>query len=378
MEQKCRCLFFQVRLIIVSIVLLLFSGCNLGNSKKPFAILNFKQATQGRLIDSYNKYCEDISSLEFPIASFQSKPAFFASSGFTQKILVSNDFAYLVSASWQVYALKDTERHRTIAQKLSKILESADRLVGDPNGERIQNLLTPYLITKDQEYQKYLLSSLNKYISNVDKEMGSDFDSTSVKDLPLERLLCNQAMFSASKETGDPVYKIFALKQSDLILEKYFENRLIGKQQSGLIDYLDSTTESFNSLKLAANDYANLAIGLYGFAFLYKETGLDKYRTLSQNIASIFTSRMNQQGKASSGSPLWSKTDLNLLSMALVCNALFDLGTLAGDPYREASINYYDHLLNLLENSGKMKEEPRSFRLFYYLFEYERKRQNIE
>jgi hypothetical protein len=130
--------------------------------------------------------------------------------------------------------------------------------------------------------------------------------------------------------------------------------------------------------KLSVLEIRKLAIGFYGFSYLFKETGMEQYQRLSHKLANnfigVYNRAENDSGKDQKGC---INSEMDLLTQALVAVALFDLGEKPENDYRETSSRFFQHILAALSEADKDTKLQSSFVLFYYLFEYEKRLQHI-
>jgi hypothetical protein len=284
---------------------------------------------------------------------------------------------YFPATLWQAYSLKGSSEWKNYAQNFGELLkqnESTDIL----NFEIRQNvLLTSYLISKEEEYASLIIKALPEYVSCLNERIEKDSNIVFNSSYNVGRLLENKVMFFASKATGDPVYSKFAIENSNLIFNNYFKNNQSNVILRRLIGYSRNQAEQDKKHRPSSKMYADLAVGLYSYTFLFSETGMDKYQKLSDTIASVFTISFNQLEDDKSGDLADRiNSEMDLLSQALVCNALYDRGNQPENNYRETSKLIYNHILDSLSTSLTPNNKL-SFKLFYYLFEYERRKQNV-
>ena len=379
MKLKCRSIFEALRLFMTICFMLLITACNQPKSSKLISLSKFTQKKESRIIEIYKRYIDKISNSNFPLVSIQSKTNLFRDSIYATILLNDQDLVYLPVTMWQIYSLSGSALWRSNAEIFSEIQNNIHLASNTTQqSETLPNLkLTQYFISQDQRYYNSLMNSLLIFISNPVKSLEECSDSLKIKDICLESLLNNELLFFGSKETGDPTYKLYAVKNSELISRAYF----YGNTNLPLGVQIDSASESANSVKykkLSVKDYSDLAVGLYSYTMLYKETGFIKYLTLTQNIAAIFTDALI--GHKISESEHFNhqiNQRIDMVSQSLVCNALYDLGELDGNHYRETANKYFNHILDTLENTSELDNESHPFKLFYYLLDYEMRKQGI-
>jgi hypothetical protein len=341
-------------------------------------MLRIKQSSEKKLFDAYQNFIAASGSSDFPLSSFHANSDLRRNSHYKQKFCSETDFCYFPATLWQAYSLKGLSEWKNYAQNFGELLKQNESTVIS-NFEIRQNvLLTSYLISKEEEYASLIIKALPEYVSCLNERIEKDSNIVLNNSLNVERLLENKVMFFASKATGDPVYSKFAIENSNFIISNYFKNNQSNGILHRLIGYRGNPSEQDKQLRPSSKMYADLAVGLYSFTFLFAETGMDKYHKLSDTIASVFTLSFNQLEDHKSGDlARCINSEMDLLSQALVCNALYDLGNQPKNNYRETSQLFYNHILDSLSTSLNPHDKL-SFKLFYYLFEYERRKQKVD
>jgi len=370
--------FQSCRILIVGIIsVLLIAGCNSGSKNKFWSIA--KSNTENRLTKVYLNYINSISSSDFPINSFQSNSDLPNNKEFCSRIKTNKDLFYFPTTLWQMYSLNDKADWKKFALNYTSSFNGIDSSKIFSNGQNIQNLLlTPYLISGSQNYYSAMMRSLKTYLAETGGESERDSISVPENVIPISKLLENQLLFFAFNETGDPVYKSLALKNTDLIANLYFKNLQIEKFKIEPKENVDFRIDSCSLNDHTKIAYSDLAIGLYGFRYMYVETGIEKYRNLYRNIELIFDWVFNKANDSSLNITINSSSPkLNLFTQTLICLALIDNDGQSESDFSETSDDIYKHILDILENDKKLNGYSPSLRLFYYLFEYERKKQNL-
>jgi hypothetical protein len=167
-------------------------------------------------------------------------------------------------------------------------------------------------------------------------------------------------LFFASKETGDPVYRNFALQNSEFVYAGFLQvNASELKENAGDGGVVQTYGVS----------------GIHGFSLLFLETGVLKFQQLAHQLADHFI-RVHGLGENNIDfEPKVGNREMDLITQATLAIALFDLGNSDRGNYREISANAFHQIMEKL-TSPEMENHPNlSFQLFYYLFEYEKRLQ---
>ncbi len=363
---------FRIQVLIL--IIFFITGCKVKNKDEILSMFNLKPTTQKKLFEAYQHFIDAKSSADFPLNAFGQDAYSGKISIYTQRFSAENDLYYLPATLWQAYSLNGSSEWRNYAQNFSEILKGDKPSRFLNNVAVMQNiLLTTFLISKDQEYASIVIKILSDYVAHADEGCGNDSILEFNDMVGLDHLFENQVMFFASKATGDPVYSKFALKNSNFIIDNYFKNSQTSEFLHGFTKMNDNQVVVNKSLSRLKVTYADLAIGLYGFTFLSNETGMDIYHQLSNDIAPLFVNEFNLIEKENLKPAINSEMDL--LTQTLACIALFDMGDRPENHYREMSLMFYDHIIGSLSSSVKSDDINKfSFRLFYYLFEFERRK----
>ena len=358
--------------ILWIVFILVIAGCNSGSQNKIWSFVKVKSNTETRLTKDYVNYVNANSSTKFQLNSAELNPRLPSDSSFLAQIGKKPDLSYFPTTLWQVYALNNKDDWKQIAGSYSHVFERDSFKIFN-SGANIQNLLlTPYLISGSHIYYTTMMTALNNYLANMGNELERNKIAGIENAFPISKMLENQLLFFAFNQTGDPLYKNQAMKNSEIIVKRYFRYFKNPKFQ------LDSCRFYPDSCRLTRNKqiaYSDLAIGLYGFSYVYHETGIEGYHFLSRNIASLFTSILT--GNPDNPSGIWNpdKPKLDLVTQSIVCLAFLNMNNQADTEFRKNSEIIYNQILETIENDDPIVEESASFKLFYYLLEYERQKQ---
>lgn len=351
MNQKFRNRLFIWILVMLAIPMLLC--CNMGKGTQPLSLEKLSNTSERILTEAYRKY---LQSFDLPISvskEIKSGLMPYIGSGFNQGLIQKPDFLYYPSTLWQIFSINGDKKWARDAKKISdRIIVSGFYSEFNSYAMILHNY---YLQTRDREYLNLLIKTLSERIS----EKENDAISKSFEQVVIEKLLENEVLFFASKETGDPVFRNFALQNSELIYNNF--------------PLIDSFVSSENpKLQLLKN--RRLAIGLYGFSYLFKETGMEKYKRLSNLLADNFARIYNQaESEKTIESAQCINHEMDLVAQVMVAIALFDLGDHQENNFRETSSQLFQHILLTLNKYENDPEATPSFKLFYYLFEYEKR-----
>lgn len=329
-------------------------------------------STEDRVSNSYIRYVEKVSTSDFALDQSLRENTMVLDR-FRNEVVANPDLMFFTATLWQMYVLKEKEYWAHQADNYLKELEKVIRQNSYVNGELLQSVyLLPYQLNPNKELLDIIVESLSQHISAYDIKIGQ---RNVIKKHYLELLLENKIMFFATKETGDPVFGNFASENSSILFEDYFRKDL------RLMSVLTNDVSEKNLAKLQTEDFYKLALGIRGFYELYKETGIEDYLTFSKAIATVFKTVL-----------LNSKIDtkivnrIDLISQSLVSLALLDMSEKIDDSYEVASVKIYENILHQIEkanlsednvNGEKTSLHNESFRQYYYLFEYELRKQDL-
>jgi hypothetical protein len=354
---------FKNRLFNWGMVLLAFwmlSGCHSGRVNQPLSIEKLRNTSHAKLINAYENYLQSRynSKLSFTERETNSIPTLH--SYFKRDLVQIPDLLYFPSTLWQIYTASGETKWEQAAKNFSDIIIETDVKNFTKEPATYQTVLyKSYLHSKDPEYLKVLLKTLSEIISPTENEFSKDSLPRLPKKELVEKMRSNEVLFFASKETGDPVYRNFALQNSEIIYASFSQA---------------DSFETCENKELQVLKLRKLAIGLYGFSYLFKETGIEKYQRLTHQLADnfirVYNHAENNTGKELDGC---INNEMDLGTQALVAVALFDLGDFSENKYRETSAQFFQHILATLSLSVNSDELQPSFQLFYYLFEYERR-----
>ena len=368
-------LILRIRNIVFAIFVTQFIllGCN-NSEKENFSILpNALRSTESRIFDSYFNYFEDISSEEIPLTKCirRNKPceAFF----FNKNVEDNPDLLFFAATLWQLNVLERKEVSDKQATDCAKDIQKVTAINVILSGEHIQSMfLSPYINNPSKELLDLIVDGLSNHISYIEIERAKMTPELAMVN-NLDLLLENKIMFFATKETGDPLFQDFALENTSFLYEEAF------KKDLRLTSVLSNGVSEENLKLLQADDFYKLALGIYGFYDLYKETGIEDYLRYCEGIALVFDSIFNNNQVDAE-----MVDKISLLSQSLVSLALFDLSSSVNESYLETSEKIHRNVLQKLESLQQDEDEFKgdigkpiaSLRLFYYLLEYEIKKQN--
>jgi len=345
---------------IVLFVLSMLLCCNLGKGRQPLSLEKLKHTSSAVLADAYRNY---LKHLNLSTSAFEASGAgsmLDIESGFKQDLNQDPNLLYFPPTLWQMYAVTRDKKWEALAEKLENLIVQNDAVDSSVDPDAYLTMLYhAYLHSRNLKSLTLLLKALSEIISPAENAFSLDSLPRLSEKMAMEKLLINEVLFFASRETGDPVYRNFALQNSELVYNNFF--------------LADSLMVGEGSL-LQVSEIRKLAIGFYGFSYLFKETGMEKYQTLSHRLADefirIFSHAENDSGKETEGC---INSEKDLVTQALVAVTLFDLGEMPENSYREASSQIFQHILAALSQDSNATEPQSSFVLFYYLFEYEKR-----
>lgn len=368
-------LILSIRNIIFAIFLIAFFllGCN-NTEKGNLSILpNALRSTENRIFYSYFNYIKRISSAEIPLTKCIQRNKLCEALDFNKKVVDNPDLLFFPATLWQLNILQEKKGWEQQIPGFTKEIQKASSNNIIISGEHIQSIFLPaYTHNRTEELLDVIVNSLSNHIARFERDkfdMNKEVATVNNLDLLLE----NKIMFFATKETGDPVFQNFAIENTSFLYENTFKNdlRIMSVMLNGISED--------NLRLLRTDDFYKLAFGIFGFYQLYTETGIEDYLKYCENIAMVFNSIFN------SGEVDIEIVDkINLLSQSLVCLTLFDISKFLDNSFLETSEKIYQNVLMKLESTQSNNKElnsdvgkpNESFRLFYYLLEYEISKQN--
>ena len=346
---------------LILLILLLLPSC-ISEQGNSLQLNNRFISPERRITKSYINYIEAINSSGIPISSCQPDYDQNSKSIISRKLQTDKDLQYFPATLWQLYSFDGNSKWKCIAESLNEIIQMPDIAFQSGNGELIQNtLLTQYRITGDRKYYKILIESLNQQVSDSKPVNILSFSSDDGAEIPIDKLLENELLFFASRETGDPIYRKLAIAQSDQIYRLHFRNNLSNNVFYGLAskDRLPGIMDLEN---LESYDLYNLSLSFYGFTILFNELGDDRYGELAFNLARLFTSIFE-------GDNMTIRENLDLTSRTLICLAISRLSKGSDASYEATSERIFKSLLGNLDLLPGADDYQYSFRMYYYLFE---------
>lgn len=298
-------------------------------------------------------------------------------SGFQRAVLANPDFLFFPATLWQVHFLDERESYDRQAMNYSTAIRNTAPVRKFLNGEVLESLfLTPYTLEQDEKMLEPIIETLSAYIS--DYESRTKGENTDV-NTHLELLLENKVLFFATKKTGDPVFRNFALDNSSDLYETHFRNNL------RILSVLGNEISARQVECLNSDEFYRLAVGLYGFLMLYEETEMTEYLQFCEKIAFLFDCIYNSENDTVlADTQMEVEKKIDLVSKSLVSIALFDLAKYSDKNYRKVSSKIYANILRELElgerrkmNAQNIEKNGCSFRLLYYLLQYELRKQTL-
>ena len=346
---------------VILLILLVLPACN-SEQSNSFQVRNKLFSPARRITKSYINYIEAINGLGIPILSNKAVADRNSKSSLTQRFQSDENLQYFPATLWQVYSFTESSEWKDLAENFSEIIQTS-LITSEPvNAELIQNVyLTPYLVTGDRKYYNILMESLTRQISASEAVSALACKYEDEIENCIEKLLENQLLFFASRETGDPFYRELALKQSEHIFQLYFQNNLSNELFYGLANWM--TLPGIEELeKIDTRDLYILSMSFYGFTILCKEVGYTMYGTTTEKLAKVFTTIFESKNQDISD-------NLDLISKTLVCLAMSNMSSGSDDLYSETSRKILKSLIVDLDQSPKASDQQYSFRMYYYLFE---------
>lgn len=371
---KAKQKIFKLLLLVVFI-----SGCNSG-TKNNFSVLPISvRSTENRICAAYFKHIEKRSTSEFPLHEIHSHPGLFLNQEVSQKFISDPDLVFYPATLWQLYALTKSNNWKQLAINYNLCNKMDDYYYSSSNlysGEIIQSVfLTSYRMSGEEECAASIVKMLSKHILKLEANTKARSNGASHVAHQFDRLLENRVLFFATEKSGDPAYRDFAIENSLRLYQHVVNN------EPRIRSVLKNDTPDLQVLTTA--DFKKLAFLLSGFTALYKETGRGDYLQICKKIASLFQSVFGSKNGSMSPEKQQLANRIDILSKSFVGLALFDLADSFNRSYSDTSAKIYLHILNILECKNKTIENVENdeaddcatCRLFYYLFEYEIRKQ---
>lgn len=368
-------LILRIRNIVFTFFLILFFlwGCNNTENGSLSILPKALRFTESRILDAYFNYVERVSSVETPLAKCIQKNKLCEAFDFNKKVEYNPDLLFFPATLWQIDILQKKKDWEQEVPAFTKEIQKASSNNIIIRGEHFQSIFLPaYEYNPTKKLLDVIVNGLSNHISRFETDkinVNEEFNTLNNLDLLLE----NKVMFFATKETGDPVFQSFAIENASFLYKEAFKNDL------RIMSVMSNGISEENLKLLRTDDFYKLSLGIYGFSELYKETGIIDYLKYCESIAMVFNTVFNS---GEIDSEIADKIDL--LSQSLVSLALFDLSKNLDDSYRETSEKLYQNVLQKLELlqvdkielNSEVGKPIASFRLFYYLLEYEIRKQN--
>ncbi len=362
----------SLAILLISLFLFITSGCDL-DSNTYSLFNNYFRSPEKCLLNSYADYIQTVSSTDFPLTTFRENSRLDKKPVYAQKIQSDHDLQFFPATLWQVYALNGKPEWKRLAENYSTPFYQDTISEKMSNGEVIQNVyLTPFLVTRDQSYKSSLLDVLSVYISKTEENGEINGDASIYGTIHIEKLLENQLLLLASKETGDPIYKQLAKNNSEYIFNHFFQNQHSNELYYGLVNW--KTIPLIKEMEeLGSRDFYNLALIFYGFTILDKQQDNEKYHLLCVKLAEVFTTIFSENDDENASTNIEKDKiirKIDLLSQTFVSLALSKLRGGSENQYRETSERIFNRVLDKLDQTSTKNDEQQSFRMYYYLFEY--------
>ena len=349
----------------ISLTLLIFtlSSCNLQDIN-PHLFKNIFQNNEKKVLRSYSEFIHTLNlpgpsvSLVHSEEKFQNDPLF-------KKTIKNSNIQYFPATLWQVYALKQKPEWKEQAEKYSRLM--LNQQGNQPNNEAqlYSVCMNSYRISGNQKYKEFALESLSRNLIEQQCDKASFNENHSFKIL-----LESKHLLYATKETGDPIYKRFAITSADNIYHQYFEQNTSNEVLYGLLNWDELPAEK-ELEALSTSDFYNLAVSFYGFTILDNEIGIKQYNELNMRLNKIFRGIFEtvpgDRKLAPERSSVAEKIDLT--SRALICLGLKNFNTF-DKTYDRTTERVFESILKDLELSDKANSTPDTLRLYYYLFEF--------
>lgn len=350
----------------IGIVLLIFflSSCNFLNVN-PHFIRNLFQNNSERVLRSYSDFIQTLKIPGSNTSLIQSGEELQNDPLFEQFIQKNSSIQYLPATLWQVYALKNKLEWKEHAEKFSGLMLNLHNKQPYNEAQLYSVCMNSYRISGNQQFKQLALQSLS---GNLTEEQ---YDKANYRgDHYFRVLLEARHLLFATKDTGDPIYKRFAISSADNIYRRFFEENISNEVFYGLLNWDNLPGEKELEI-LTTSDFYKLAVTFYGFTILDNEIGIKHYNELNKRLdkvfRGIFETVPGDREPAPGHSSVAQKIDLT--SRALICLGLQNFNNFDNRDDNTAE-KVFESILNDLEISDNSGSSLDTLRLYYYLFEY--------
>jgi rhamnogalacturonyl hydrolase YesR len=215
-----------------------------------------------------------------------------------------------------------------------------------------------YRLTQNPHYRDVLLAGAESLLTRFNPAVGciKSWDTRAEWPYPviIDNMMNLELLLWATQESGDPKYREIAVSHADVTLRHHFRP---DASSYHVVDY-DPATGAVRKRQThqGAADESAWARGqgwaLYGFTFMFRETGQPAYLEHAQRVAAFI---MNHPRLPADKVPYWDfdapripKAPRDASAAAIISSALLELSRLAGEPeaqaYRAFAIDQLRHL----------------------------------
>ena len=332
------------------------------------------------VLKSFNNYLQTISSPDFPLASFKTNLGLHQNPVYIQKIQSDKNLQLFPAILWQIYALTGKTEWKHIAENYTSAIDQ-DHIVEKltDTEEILYVYLSRYSVEGGADDKTSLLNILSQYLVKNEANSELHCDSTTKAKFCIERLLENDLLFFASKETGDPVYAQLAQKNSEFIYTHYFQDKNFNELYYELA-HGNENPSAYLLNQLTSKDFHHLSIIFYGFTILDNQQKNERYHSLCLRLADLFASIFENTdteyiSTSTQQSPIAEKVDA--LSKTLICLALNKLKDSSENHYQEIATKTVCQTLERMSRSDEDQYRQYSSSLFYNLFTFFNQNDNL-
>lgn len=360
----------SIAFILSAWIILGIAGCH-ANNKKYLPIGNEFCSAEDMALSSFHNYLHVISSPDLPLGSFSTDLGLHENPLYIKRVQYDKNLQLFPAVLWQIYALTGETEWKRMAENYTAVIHQEDIVTKLVDTEEILHVYrSRYSVEGGANDRSLLLKSLSRYL--IKSEANSELHGGSNPTLCIERLLENELLFFASRETGDPVFARLAQKNSEYIYKHYFQNKdfneLYYKLANGKTD-----PSAYMLDQLSSQDFYHLSIIFYGFTILDSQQKNERYHLLCLRLANLFVSIFENADteydsvQTHQGS-IAGKVDA--LSRTLTCLAFNKLSDTAGKQYQEIATRTVCHTLEKMSQSDDDQYRQYSSSLFYNLFAF--------
>jgi rhamnogalacturonyl hydrolase YesR len=253
---------------------------------------------------------------------------------------------------WMVYELTGDEKWKKHAIDYTLPLEQEqwDGGTHDLGFKMFNSFGKAYQNTGDEKYKNVVIQSALTLATRFNPNVGCirSWDHNADKwDFPviIDNMMNLEMLMWAAKETGNDTLRQIAITHAQTTAKNHFRDDY---STYHVIDYNPETgeVENRNTHQGYSDESAwarGQAWGLYGYTMMYRETGMEEFLALAENIAGYI---LKQEGIKEGQIPYWDFDAPNIpnepydaSAAAIIVSALYDLSTFSenGNEYKSVA-----------------------------------------